>query len=87
MTQFWREHPMGEVSYVWADPGAPAQQDALSGIVQAMADRRVLAIARRVSADGMEPRMGVLAPSVFERIDCLLWVAVRASSRIFLVYI
>ncbi|EIN13322.1 ku80-like protein [Punctularia strigosozonata HHB-11173 SS5] len=71
---FRRELAMGEVYYVWADPAVPAQQIALSSIAQAMEEKGVMAIARWVSRDGMDPKMGVLAPSVFEKIDCLLWV-------------
>ncbi|KAH7926187.1 SPOC domain-like protein [Leucogyrophana mollusca] len=71
---FRRELSMGEVQYIWADPGSPQQQVALSSIVQAMYEKDVMAIARWVSKDGMDPKMGVLAPSMFEKIDCLLWV-------------
>ncbi|KAG0703074.1 SPOC like C-terminal domain-containing protein [Suillus ampliporus] len=71
---FRRELAMGEVQYIWADPGSPQQQVALSSIVQAMYEKGVLAIARWVSKDGMDPKMGVLSPSIFENIDCLLWV-------------
>lgn len=67
---------MGEVQYVWADPTQPQQQVALSSIVQAMYEKGVLAIARWVSRDGMDPKMGVLAPTVFEKVDCLLWAQV-----------
>lgn len=67
---------MGEVQYIWADPGSPQQQVALSSIVQAMYDKGVYAIARWVSRDGMDPKMGVLAPNIFTKIDCLLWVQV-----------
>jgi ATP-dependent DNA helicase 2 subunit 2 len=67
---------MGEVQYIWADPGSPQQQVALSSIVQAMYEKDVLAIARWVSKDGMDPKMGVLASSMFGKIDCLLWVQV-----------
>ena len=68
---------MGEVQYVWADPGSPNQQVALSSIVQAMTLAKVMAIARWVSKDGMDPKMGVLAPCSFDKVDCLLWVQVR----------
>ncbi|OJA12521.1 hypothetical protein AZE42_07151 [Rhizopogon vesiculosus] len=71
---FRRDLAMGEVQYIWADPGSPQQQVALSSIVQAMFEKDVFAIARWVSKDGMDPRMGVLAPTMFEKIDCLLWV-------------
>ncbi|KAG2132365.1 SPOC like C-terminal domain-containing protein [Suillus clintonianus] len=71
---FRRELAMGEVQYIWADPGSPQQQVALSSIVQAMYEKGVLAIARWVSRDGMDPKMGVLAPSVDTNIDFLLWV-------------
>ncbi|KAG2370362.1 SPOC like C-terminal domain-containing protein [Suillus spraguei] len=71
---FRRELAMGEVQYIWADPGAPQQQVALSSIVQAMYEKGVLAIARWVSKDGMDPKMGVLEAQVDTNIDFLLWV-------------
>ncbi|KAG1825465.1 SPOC like C-terminal domain-containing protein [Suillus subaureus] len=71
---FRRELAMGEVQYIWADPGAPQQQVALSSIVQAMYEKGVLAIARWVSKDGMDPKMGVLEAHVDPKIDFLLWV-------------
>ncbi|KAI1790424.1 SPOC domain-like protein [Ganoderma leucocontextum] len=71
---FRRELSMGEVYYVWADPSSPMQQVALSSIAQAMYEKGVMAIARWVSKDDMDPKMGILYPSVFEEIDCLLWV-------------
>lgn len=74
---FRREMSMGEVQYVWADPAQPAQQVALSSVAQAMFEKGVMAIARWVGRDGSDPKMGVLSPSVFEEIDCLLWVQVR----------
>ena len=76
MKNFRRELEMGEVYYVWADPASPMQQVALSSIVQAMYEKGVMAIARWVSRDDMDPKMGVLYPSVFEEVDCLLWVQV-----------
>ncbi|KAH7908209.1 SPOC like C-terminal domain-containing protein [Hygrophoropsis aurantiaca] len=72
---FRRELSMGEVQYLWADPGTPQQQVALSSIVRAMTDKNVMAIARWVSKDGMDPKMGVLVPRTLDgKIDCLLWV-------------
>lgn len=67
---------MSEVSYIWADPASPQQQVALSSLVQAMNKRKheKMAIARWVSRDGMEPKMGVLRACVFEEVHCLLWV-------------
>ncbi|KAF8887717.1 SPOC domain-like protein [Infundibulicybe gibba] len=70
---FRRELAMGEIQYIWADPGSPRQQVALSSIVQAMYEKNVMAIARWVSRDGMDPKMGVLAPTVFDKVDCFLW--------------
>ena len=67
---------MGEIQYIWADPGQPQQQVALSSIVHAMFEKNVMAIGRWVTKDGMDPKMGVLAPSVFEKVDCLLWAQV-----------
>ena len=67
---------MGEVQYIWADPGSPRQQVALSSIVYGMTQVKVMAIGRMVSRDGMDPKMGVLMPCSFEKVDCLLWVQV-----------
>ncbi|KAK7059233.1 ATP-dependent DNA helicase yku80 [Paramarasmius palmivorus] len=33
----------------------------------------LMAIARWVTRDGMDPKMGVLAPTLFENVHCLLW--------------
>ena len=41
-----------------------------------------MAIARRVIKDGSEPKMGVLAPRVWDKIDAMLWVQVRVSAMI-----
>ncbi|KAF9652062.1 SPOC domain-like protein, partial [Thelephora ganbajun] len=73
---FRRELAMGEVQYIWADPGSPRQQVALSSIVQGMTQAKVVAIGRMVSRDGTDPKMGVLTPCGFEKVDCLLWVQV-----------
>jgi ATP-dependent DNA helicase 2 subunit 2 len=67
---------MGEVQYVWADPRSPAQQVALSSLVAAMDDLNMYAITRWVSKDNSEPKMGVLAPCRFHKVDCFLWVQV-----------
>jgi ATP-dependent DNA helicase 2 subunit 2 len=64
---------MGEIHYIWADPAAPQQQVALSSIVKAMSVKKCMAIARWVSRDGMDPKMGVLSPILFDNIDCLIW--------------
>lgn len=72
--RFRREMAMGEVYYVWADTTSPMQQVALSSIVKAMTESRVLAITRWVKSDKGEPKMGVLWPTVFDEIDCFLWV-------------
>ncbi|KAG6894323.1 hypothetical protein C0993_011801 [Termitomyces sp. T159_Od127] len=64
---------MGEIQYVWADPGSAKQQAALSSVVQAMYEKDAMAIARWVTKDGMDPKMGVLAPVVWDEVDCLLW--------------
>lgn len=79
--QFRRELSLGEVQYVWADPSSPQQQVALSSIVQAMYEKDSMAIARWVTKDGMDPKMGVLSPVVFDEVDCLLWAQVRKSER------
>ena len=75
---FRRELSMGEVYYVWAGPENPMSQVALSSIVQAMYEKGVMAIARWVSRDNMDPKMGVLYPSVFDEVDCFLWVQVSS---------
>ena len=67
---------MGEVSYVWADPSSGEQQIVFSSLVQAMLSRDVVAIVRWVSREGMDPKMGVLIPREFEKVDCFLWVQV-----------
>lgn len=54
---------------------------ALSSIVRAMEDKQVMAIARWVSKDGMDPKMGVLSPVSFEQVDCLLWAQVGLSAH------
>ncbi|KAI0656800.1 SPOC domain-like protein [Cubamyces menziesii] len=74
MQNFRRELSMGEVYYVWADPASPMQQVAVSSVVQGMSEQHVVAITRWVKSDDGDPRMGVLWPSVFEEIDCFLWV-------------
>ena len=66
---------MSEVQYVWADPASVA----LSSIVQALHEKGTMAVARWVTKDGMDPKMGVLAPCMFDKVDCLLWVQVRMS--------
>jgi len=76
---------MSEVQYIWADPSSPSQQVALSSIAQAMEEKQVMAIARWVSKDGADPKMGVLSPSIFDNVDCLLWVQVRAD--VFITYL
>ena len=75
--QFRRDYSMGEILYVWADPSSPQQQAALSSVVQAMYQKDSMAIARLVTRDGMDPKMGVLLPTVFDRVDCFLWAQVR----------
>jgi len=67
---------MGEIQYVWADPSSAQQQVALSSIAQAMYEKDVMAIARWVTKDGMDPKMGVLKPAIFDQVDCLLWAQV-----------
>ncbi|KAF5356130.1 hypothetical protein D9756_004280 [Leucocoprinus leucothites] len=68
-----REYLMGEVQFIWADPSSPQQQVALSSIVQAMYEKGSVAIARWVSKDGMDAKLGVLYPEVFDKVECLLW--------------
>lgn len=67
---------MGEIQYVWGDPDVPLSQVALSSITRAMQEKKVYAIARWVTKDDRAPKMGVLAPSSFEEVDCLLWAPV-----------
>ncbi|KAF9242344.1 SPOC domain-like protein [Melanogaster broomeanus] len=71
---FNRSHPMSEVSYVYASPTSGPDQLAFSSIVQAMYEKGVLAIARMVSRDGADPKMGLLSPIVWQNVDVLLWV-------------
>ncbi|TCD60796.1 ATP-dependent DNA helicase II subunit 2 [Steccherinum ochraceum] len=73
-TNFRREQAMSEVTYIWADPGSPANQIALSSIVRGMLEKHLMAIARWVSKDGMDPKMGVLCPLSSENVDYFLWV-------------
>src|SRR5437879_13373280 len=75
---------MGEIQYIWAEPTSPQQQVALSSICQAMLEKECMAIARWVSRDGMDPKMGVLVPGEFEKVDCLLWSPVLIHSSQFL---
>lgn len=76
---------MGEIQYIWADPSSPQQQVAISSIVQAMCEKEVMAIARWVTKDGMDPKMGVLWPTRFDKVDCLLWSHVCLRSREYIV--
>lgn len=64
---------MGDIQYIWGDPGSPQQQVAISSLAKAMEKDNKMAIARWVSRDGMDPKMGVLIPSNFDKVDCLLW--------------
>ena len=73
---FRREMAIGEVYYVWGDPASPMQQVALSAVVQAMYQKGAMAIARWVSRDNADPKMGVLQPCVFAEVDALMWVQV-----------
>ncbi|KAL0065660.1 ATP-dependent DNA helicase yku80 [Marasmius tenuissimus] len=76
---FKRELSMSEIQYVWADPDRPQQQVALSSLVQAMSmedgkkRKPLMAIARWVTRDGMDPKMGVLLPTMFDEVHCFLW--------------
>ncbi|KAJ7102505.1 SPOC domain-like protein [Mycena belliarum] len=70
---FRRELCLGEIQYVWGDPAQPEQEVAISSIAQAMYEKDAMAIARWVSKDGMDAKMGVLAPCIAEGVDCLLW--------------
>ncbi|KAH9938974.1 SPOC domain-like protein [Epithele typhae] len=76
---FRREMAMGEVSYIWGDPTMPMQQVALSGLVQGMYQKGAMAIARWVSRDNMDPKMGVLYPCPFQDADALMWVQVAKN--------
>ncbi|KAF9229802.1 ku80-like protein [Gyrodon lividus] len=71
---FNRSYPMSEVWYVYAPPTSVPDQLAFSSVVQAMFEKGVLAIARMVSRDGGDPKMGVLSPVVWQSVDVLLWV-------------
>jgi len=67
---------MGDIQYIWADPSSPQQQVAMSSIVQAMYEKGSVAITRWVSKDGMDAKMGILYPEVFEKVECFLWTQV-----------
>jgi len=41
-----------------------------------MAKKKVMAIARWVTKDGSDAKMGVLNPCLFDKVDCLLWAEV-----------
>ncbi|KAL4254498.1 ATP-dependent DNA helicase II subunit 2 [Abortiporus biennis] len=71
---FKRDLAMNEVQYIFADPSSSVQQLALSSIIKAMNQTGCLAIARWVSRDGMDPKMGVLSPTECDNVDCFLWV-------------
>ncbi|THU87767.1 SPOC domain-like protein [Dendrothele bispora CBS 962.96] len=71
--KFRRELSMSEIQYVWGDKDSPLQQVALSSIARGMATKGVMAIARWITRDGMDAKMGVLSPCLFEKVDCLLW--------------
>jgi hypothetical protein len=64
---------MGEISYIVADTASPQQQTALSSIIRAMYQKGVLAIARMVSRDDADPKMGILKPCIEPNMDYLLW--------------
>jgi ATP-dependent DNA helicase 2 subunit 2 len=49
-----------------------------------MLEKECMAIARWVSREGMDPKMGVLVPGEFEKVDCLLWSPVLKCSCQFL---
>lgn len=72
---------MGEVFYVYAGQHSIPDQLAFSSIVQAMAVKGVLAIARMVTRDGLDPKMGVLSPIVWDKVDVLTWVQVCPRAR------
>ena len=80
--QFRREQAMGEVQYLWAEPTSGKDQVALSSLVQAMDKHQMYAVTKWVSREGMDPRMGVLAPCRFDKVDCFLWVQVRPPSQL-----
>ncbi|KIP04439.1 hypothetical protein PHLGIDRAFT_15192 [Phlebiopsis gigantea 11061_1 CR5-6] len=68
------ELSMGEVHYVWADPASPLQQVAMSSIAEAMYVRLLVAIARWVTKDGAEPKMGILKPETHGTVAYFTWV-------------
>ena len=76
---------MSEVQYVWADPSSGAAQIALSSIIQAMIYSEVVAIARWISREGADPKMGILIPRMMENVDCFLWFQVSFISAIVIV--
>lgn len=70
------ELSMGEVYYVWADPASPLQQVAMSSIAEAMYEKLIVAIARWVTKDGAEPKMGILKPGRQDSVAYFTWVQV-----------
>ncbi|KAF8215436.1 SPOC like C-terminal domain-containing protein [Mycena galopus ATCC 62051] len=59
---FCHELCLSEIQYVWGDPSQPEQQVAISSIAQAMYEKNAMAIARWVSKDGMDAKMGAQMP-------------------------
>jgi ATP-dependent DNA helicase 2 subunit 2 len=73
---FRRDWAMGEIQFVWADPTSAHSQVALSSISQALFENMRMAIARWVSKNGADPKIGLLKAVVFDNTDCLLWIPV-----------
>ncbi|KAF9073930.1 SPOC domain-like protein [Rhodocollybia butyracea] len=71
--KFRREYSMGEVQYIWANPDNSTAQCALSAMVQAMYEKGVLAVGRWVTGDGRDAKMGIMSPTLFDKVHCLLW--------------
>ncbi|KZT42746.1 SPOC domain-like protein [Sistotremastrum suecicum HHB10207 ss-3] len=68
-----RELFMGEMQHVWADRALGQNQVAFGSLVQAMHRKDLVAITRWVSRDSADPKMGVLMPKVWDKIDSFLW--------------
>ncbi|KAI0089844.1 SPOC like C-terminal domain-containing protein [Irpex rosettiformis] len=71
---FRRDWAMGEIQYVWADPSSSASQVALSSISEALFSEARMAIARWVTRDDADPKMGVLKGVSLDHTDPLLWI-------------
>ncbi len=78
--EFRRDWAMGEIQYIWADPGSAASQVALNSICKALYGEFRMAIARWCSRDGADVKMGVLKAVSLDHTEALLWIPVSACT-------